>query len=115
MPLGLQHLELLAVGSCQDFKFGVILMIYLGSVAAGLQSAVYGGSTAGLFSACQSIAATWVVGSGSIISGIGSLAAGATLLGSSSRKTETDDDSDSESEASDLSGGNGSVSPPPYS
>lgn len=117
MPLGFQHLELLAVGfRYQIFKFCVILMIYLGSIAAGLQSTVYGGATMGLFSACQSIGATWVVGSGSIISGFGSLAAGAALLGSSpSRKTETDDDSDSESEASDLAGSNRSISPPPYS
>jgi len=88
-----------------------------GSVAAGLQSAAYGGMTTGLFSACQSIGATWVVGSGSIISGIGSLAAGASILGSSSRKNKTSDDSDSESdsEESDLAEGSRSISPPPYS
>lgn len=115
MPLDLQHLELLVVGSHhQDFKFWVIFMIYLGSIAAGLQSTVYGGLTTGVFSACQSIGATWIVGSGSIISGIGSLAAGATLLGSSSRKTETVDDSDSESEASDPARDN-RTAPPPYS
>ena len=91
-------------------------MRFLGSLAAGLQSSVYGGLTTGLFSACQSIGATWVVGSGSIISGIGSLAAGATILGSPSRKTETETGgSDSESEASNLAGGNRSTSPPPYS
>jgi hypothetical protein len=116
MLLGLQHLELLAVGSHSPrFKFCVIFMIYLGSVAAGLQSSIYGGLTTGLFSTCQSIGATWVVGSGSIISGIGSLAAGASILGSSSGKTKTEDDSDSESEASDLAGSNRSISPPPYS
>ena len=94
-------------------------MIYLGSIAAGLQSSVYGGLTTGLFSTCQSIGATWVVSSGSIISGIGSLAAGSTILGSTSRsrKSKTGGDSDSESEASDESdtGGNRSISPPPYS
>lgn len=84
-------------------------LVYLGSIAAGLQSSVYGGLTTGLFSACQSIGATGVVGS--TISGIGSLVAGATFLGSSSLKTETGD-SESESEAS---GGNRSTSPPPYS
>ena len=89
-------------------------MIYLGSIAAGLQSSVYGGLTTGLFSACQSIGATWVVGSGSIISGIGSLVAGATILRSPSRENETGG-SDSESEASDLAGDNRSTSPPPYS
>jgi len=83
-----------------------------GSIAAGLQSTFYGGMTTGLFSACQSIGATWVVGSGSVIYGIGSLAAGA-ILGSSSRKIESGDDSDCESEASDLDGGN-RTSPPPY-
>jgi hypothetical protein len=46
-------------------------MNYLGSIAAGLQSVVYGGATTGFFSVCQSIGATWVVGSGSILSGIG--------------------------------------------
>jgi hypothetical protein len=97
----------------QDFKFCFIFVIYLGSIAAGLQSTFYGGMTTGLFSACQSIGATWVIGSGSVISGIGSLAAGATILGSSSRKIESGDDSDS-SEASDLEGGN-RTSPPPYS
>jgi len=83
-----------------------------GSVAAGLQSTLYGGATTGVFSACQSIGATWVVGSGSIISGLGSLVAGASILGSpSSPKTESRD----ESEASDLAGGNGSsIPPPPY-
>jgi len=89
-----------------------------GSAAAGLQSAVYGGTTTtGLFSACQSIGATGVVGSGPLatISGIGSLAAGASILGSSSRKTKTGDDSGSKSEASDLAGGNRSISPPPHS
>jgi hypothetical protein len=57
-------------------------MIYLGSIAAGVQSSVYGGLTTGLFSTCQSIGATWVVGSGTpaIISGIGSLAAGLRIF-----------------------------------
>ena len=89
-------------------------MIYLGSIAAGLQSSVYGGLTAGVFSACQSIGATGVVGSG--VCGIGSIAAGATILRSPSRKTKTGGDSDSESEASDLAGpgGNKRKSRPPY-
>lgn len=87
-------------------------MIFLGSIAAGLQSSIYGGLTTGLFSTCQSIGATWVVGSGSIISGIGSLAAGATILGSPSRKTKTGN-SNSESDASDA-GGNSSRSASPH-
>ena len=98
----------------QDSKSCFIFMIYLGSIAAGLQSTFYGGMTTGLFSACQSIAATSVIGLGPVVSGIGSLAAGATILGSSSRKIESGDDSDSESEASDLAGGD-RTSPPPYS
>lgn len=76
-------------------------MIYLGSIAAGIQSGVYGGLTTGLFSACQSMAATSVIGMGSVASGIGSLVAGASILGSS-RKSKTDDDSNSEWEDSDL-------------
>ena len=92
-------------------------MIYLGSIAAGLQSIVYGGATTGLFSVCQSLGATMVVGSGSVISGIGSLAAGAAILPSSSPKPETgdsDSESDSESEGSDAGGSrNTSLAPPP--
>ena len=42
------------------------------------------------------MAATSVIGLGSVFSGIGSLAAGTTILGSSSRKIESGDDSDSE-------------------
>jgi hypothetical protein len=75
----LQQLELLSVGHNQDFEFCVIFMICLGSLAAGLQSSVYGGLTTGIFSTCQSIGATGVVGSGSIISG-SLAAAGATIL-----------------------------------
>jgi len=55
----------------------------------------------------KSIGATWVVKSGSIISGIGSLAAGATILGSPPRKPENGEprsDSESESEGSDAGG-----------
>ena len=87
-------------------------MFYLGSIAAGLQSSVYGGLTTGVFSACQSIGTTGVVSSG--VSGIGSIAAGATILRSPSRKTKAGGDSDSESETSDLAGGNRRKSRPPY-
>ncbi|KAK1235618.1 hypothetical protein PQX77_001150 [Marasmius sp. AFHP31] len=51
-----------------------------GSLAAGLQSAIYGGATGGLFSICQSIGATAVVaspvglalGAGAVAVGVGS-------------------------------------------
>ncbi|KAL0063767.1 hypothetical protein AAF712_009324 [Marasmius tenuissimus] len=49
-----------------------------GSLAAGIQSAVYGGATGGLFSICQSIGATAVIASpAGIVLGAGAVAAGA--------------------------------------
>ncbi|KAF9527878.1 hypothetical protein CPB83DRAFT_855350 [Crepidotus variabilis] len=48
-----------------------------GSIAAGLQSAVYGGATTGIFSLCQGMAATGAVPAA--ISAVTSLAAGASM------------------------------------
>lgn len=82
-----------------------------GSIAAGIQSSVYGGLTTGLFSTCQSIGATWAVGSGSaIVSGIGSLVAGATVLSGVQKSPKTTDST------SDCAGSTRSepISPPPY-
>jgi len=72
--------------------------VVAGSIAAGLQSSVYGGLTTGLFSTGQSIAATSAVGSGSvIISSIGSVAAGVKAF-SGVQKTPKTTASDSTSD-----------------
>ena len=64
-----------------------------GSIAAGIQSVFYGGMTTGLFSVCQSVAATAVAPSlASVVSAAGSAAAGATLLGSRGGSGPSDND-----------------------
>ena len=52
-------------------------LLCTGSIAAGIQSVVYGGATGGLFSICQSIGATAVIASPvGIALGVGAVAAG---------------------------------------
>jgi len=53
-----------------------------GSLAASIQSGLYGGMTGGLFSLCQSVAATSVLpAAGAIISAAGATVAGKALIG----------------------------------
>ncbi|KAF8168549.1 hypothetical protein B0H34DRAFT_793131 [Crassisporium funariophilum] len=80
-----------------------------GSAAAGLQSAVFGGFTTGLFSLCQSIGATSVVASaGSIISAIGITAGGATIIAASQAEDDDPDPSGQDGPSSNA------PPPPPY-
>ncbi|KIM47323.1 hypothetical protein M413DRAFT_440764 [Hebeloma cylindrosporum] len=61
-----------------------------GSLAASIQSAFYGGATTGLFSLLQSVGATAApAAAGTVLSAVGSIVAGTTVLGSGD-----DDDSD---------------------
>ncbi|KAK7043980.1 hypothetical protein VNI00_008148 [Paramarasmius palmivorus] len=72
-----------------------------GSIAAGIQSMFYGGSTGGLFSVCHSIAATAVIAPPAVIVlGLGAAAAGAACL--LSKKRRGDDDDDDEAPASGV-------------
>ncbi|KAF9527880.1 hypothetical protein CPB83DRAFT_855353 [Crepidotus variabilis] len=69
--------------------------VALGSIAAGLQSAIYGGATTGIFSLCQSVAATGAVPTA--ISAVTSLVAGASVWGGgdpSPGPTDADEGSD---------------------
>ncbi|KAL0058560.1 hypothetical protein AAF712_014752 [Marasmius tenuissimus] len=71
-----------------------------GSLAAGLQSAVYGGATGGLFSICQSIGATAVVappvvialGAGAVAAGVGCVVANRVRSRDQSEINARDDD-----------------------
>ena len=90
-------------------NFEVCVMIwFIGSIAAAVQSSFYGGATTGIFSACQSIAATWAAGSAStIVPGVASVVTGAKVL-SASRKTKRSNS------ASNLREDGRSTSPPSY-
>ena len=86
-----------------------------GSVAAGVQSAVYGGFTTGIFSVCQSIGATAVVSAGSLIGGATSFAAGAGILARNRNDHPDDEDSSSDSDQDETGGENPDKdAPPPY-
>ncbi|KAL0564684.1 hypothetical protein V5O48_017357 [Marasmius crinis-equi] len=67
------------------------------SLAAGIQSLVYGGATTGLFSVCQSIAATAVAASPvGIVLATGAVVVGAALVATQSRGEGDGQDEDEE-------------------
>ena len=91
----------------------------LGSIAATIQSIVYGGATGGLFALLQSAGATMVLPSvGTIFAGAATAGAGAGLLrnGEAIATGEILSDSIARSPGpGDAGGGDNNADPPPYS
>ncbi|KAF9789702.1 hypothetical protein BJ322DRAFT_552305 [Thelephora terrestris] len=87
-----------------------------GSLAATVQSVVYGGATGGLFSLLQSAGATMVLPSaGTIITGVASTGAGIGLMGSGGSSTnQTVSDSIARGPGLGGLGGGDNADPPPY-
>ena len=105
---GASHLISLRI----DIDFAILIS---GSLAAAVQSAVYGGFTTGLFSVFQSIGATAVVSAGSLIGGGTTLAAGAGILASNGDDDPDDEDSSTDSDNEETGGENPDKDvPPPY-
>jgi len=73
-------------------------ILILGSVAAGVQSVVYGGFTTGIFSVCQSIGATAVVSTNLLFGGGASVLAGTGMLATGYNALPKDEKSSSDSE-----------------
>jgi len=81
-----------------------------GSIAAGLQSALYGGATTGVFSVCQSIAATGAVPA--VVSFLGSVGAGAAFLGSTGNSDAPNNGTSGSENPGSMDGRD--APPPPY-
>ena len=93
-----------------------LLSYSLGSVAATVQSVVYGGATGGLFSLLQSAGATMVLPSaGTIVAGAATTGAGIGVMGSGGSATsKIVPDSISRGLRPGNADGGGNADPPPY-